>query len=162
MTELISKRGFMKTTTAALILVTLFSSLQLMAASPIKKTTTFEFDAQGTCIQLQVTPKGRATTTVNGRLQSSWISSEQYLDGRPRILVALDQDNLPKLRPDQQTYYDSRLDHHSITELNIVLDATASEVAQVVYQRYQDIDYGYGSETTVLSPLTKVRCSSKQ
>lgn len=151
----------MKTNTYAVILVTLFSSLQLMAASPIKKAVAFEFDAQGACIQLQVTANGRATTIVNGRVQSSWISSDQYLDGRPRILVSLDQDNLPKLRPDQQTYYDSRLDHHSITELNVILDATASRVAQVEYQRYQDIDYGYDSESSVLSPLTKARCSSK-
>jgi hypothetical protein len=152
----------MNTTTSALILVTLFSSLQLMAASPIKKTASFEFDAQGTCIQLQVTPNGRAKATVNGRVQSSWFSSSQFLDGRPRIMVELDKDNLPALRPDQQTYYDSRLDHHSITELTVILNAAANEVAQVEYQRYQDIDYGYGYESTVLSPLTKVRCSVAQ
>lgn len=146
----------MKTTTYAVILATVFSSLQLMA-QPITKSAIFEFEAQGSCIKLQIAP-GRAKTTVNGREQSSSISSSQYLDGRPRITVDLDQDNLPKLRPDQQTYYDSRLDHHSITQLSVILDATSSQVDQVEYLRYQDIDYGYDSESSVLSPLVKVRC----
>ena len=96
----------MKTTSYAVALVTLFSSLQLMAASPIKKAVSFEFDAQGSCIQLSVSSDARAITIVNGRVQNSYISSTQYLDGRPRIEVELEQDNLPTLRPDQQTYYD--------------------------------------------------------
>ncbi len=151
----------MKTTSYTVALVTLFSSLQLMAASPIKKAVSFEFDAQGSCIQLSLSQDARPKTTVNGRLQNSYVSSTQYLDGRPRIEVELEQDNLPALRPDQQTYYDSRLDHHSITQLNVILNAAGDQVDQVEYQRYQDIDYGYGYESTVLSPLTKVRCSQK-
>lgn len=149
----------MKAISYAVVVATLLSSIQLMAASPVRKAVSFEFDAQGTCIQLQIGSGNRAKTIVNGREQSSYFSSGQYLDGRPRIMVELDQDNLPKLRPEQQTYYDSRLDHHSITQLSIILDAQRSQVDQVEYNRYQDIDYGYGSESTVLSPLSKVRCA---
>ena len=149
----------MKATSYAVVLVTLFSSIQLMAASPIKKAARFELSTQGMCIQLQVTPDQRAKTIVNGREQGSYVVSNSYLDGRPRVMVTLDQDDLPALRPDQQTYYDSRLDHHSITELMVVLDASGSKVEEIEYHRYQDIDYGYSSESSVLSPLVKAHCS---
>ena len=133
------------------VLATLLSSLSAVANQGSAQISRFEFAAQGLCVQLQVNKAtSQVVASVNGNLQQAYASSYKFLDGRPRLVVELTQDNLPTLRADQNTYYDSRLDHHSITELTVILDSKGQVVEEVDYDRHQDIDYGYDSESSVL------------
>ncbi len=137
----------MKTVDLVLVLVVLGYHLQ---ASAYLKNNKFEISTQGLCVQLLIEPQTKVRALVNGKTQPAFFSSYRFLDGRQRLIISLDQDRLPILRDDQITYYDESLDAHSITELVVILDSKNQSVQQVSYDRRQDIDYGYESESSVL------------
>jgi hypothetical protein len=145
----------------AILAVTVMTILSFGDQSFAKKrncTDSIDLNVQGQVVTVKVGSLGlMPTATISGRQVRSWVDSST----QNNIVIEIPHDLLPTLTEAQMTQYDrSGIDHHTITEYQVTVNE--SQVKNVVYRRYQDIDYGNGSASTKMKFTSAVRTDCAQ